>query len=61
MLPNPGEVFFNTLKKMFNKFIWGGSVNKIAYKRMVVNRREGGMGVIDIKQFWAVLKVGWFK
>ena len=24
MLPNPGEVFFNTLKKMFNKFIWGG-------------------------------------
>ena len=28
---------------------------------MVVNRREGGMGVIDIKQFWAVLKVGWFK
>jgi hypothetical protein len=60
VLPNPPKRFFKDLKDKFNHFIWGGDLNKISYERMCVNTREGGMNVIDLEQFWSVLKISWF-
>lgn len=48
------------LTEAANYFIWGVHQNKIAYKRMILPPEQGGMGAVNIEQFFRLLKVSWF-
>ena len=59
-LPSPPAQFFVALEKKLHLFVWGVKAHKIKRARLYADHKEGGLKMIDIKDFWSALKISWF-
>ena len=46
---------------MFFKFIWNDKPDKVSRDHVKLSEKAGGLGMVDIKQFWQSLKFSWIK
>ena len=49
------------LENLFFKFLWGGKPDKVSRGHVKLPEQAGGLGMVDIKQFWASLKFSWVR
>ena len=60
-LPDPGREFLKRIDNLFFKFLWDQKPNKISKTQMFLDREDGGFKMVNIFDFVATLKIGWFK
>ena len=61
VLPNLDKKKIKTLETMFFKFLWGNKTDKVSRDHVKLSEKAGGLGLVDIKQFWESLKFSWFR
>jgi hypothetical protein len=57
-LPDPPPQFIKDLERVLFNFVWGGKKCKISKMTMCSNYEEGGLKMINIRNFLASLKIG---
>jgi len=50
-----------TMEKNIRKFIWSGKIGQIAWDRVILPIKEGGIGAPSVKIRYEVIKVDWLK
>lgn len=60
-LPNPSTEFIKTLQNMCYKFLWNNGPDKIKRAVIVQGYENGGLRMVDIKQFINALKISWIR
>ena len=60
-LPNSSDELLKRLDKIFYKFLWNSGPDRISRNIMIINEREGGLRMIQIRTFIKALKVTWFR
>lgn len=61
VLPSPSDEFFQKWRRNFSMFIWKKSTPKMTYERMEAPIAKGGMGAINLKSFFKLLKMSWIR
>ena len=61
VLPNIPTKEIKEWENMFLNFIWNGSVPKIPIKILQLNRKDGGLGLINLVNKEKALKCGWIQ
>ena len=54
----------NKIKEIENiifKFIWGNKPDKVSRNHAKLSEKAGGLGMIDIKDFWQSFRFSWFR
>lgn len=60
-LPDPPEIFTQTLTKEFYNFIWNGGPDRVKREILTESYEKGGLKMINIQHFTAALKLTWIK
>ena len=60
-LPDPTENFLKRLQTLFFNFVWDWKPNRIAKEYMYLPKDEGGFNMVNVFDYVASLKLGWFK
>ena len=60
-LPDPDPTFFNELEKELFNFLWNGKKNKIKKSVVYKSLREGGLNMVDIRNFTSIMKLSWLR
>ena len=60
-LPDPRQEFLPCIDNLFFKFLWDGKPNKISKSQMILEKADGGFKMVNIFDFVATIKIGWFK
>ena len=61
VLPDLDSKQIATIEKMFFKFLWNDKPDKVSRDHVKLAEKAGGLGMVDIKQFWQSLKFSWIK
>ena len=61
VLPNLDKKQLKIIENMFFKFLWGNKPDKVSRDHVKLTEKAGGLGLVDIKQFWDSLKFSWFR
>ena len=61
VLPAIPAKFILEMEQVFEEFIWNGHKPKIPTKMLKAHRKDGGLGLVDLKAKDKSLKVGWIK
>ena len=61
VLPDLDNKQIKTIERMFFKFIWNDKPDKVSRDHVKLSEKAGGLGMVDIKQFWQSLKFSWIK
>ena len=59
VLPRMSNKLIETIKKEITQFIWNNSRPKISYDFMIMDRHNGGAGLVDIVAKDKSLKIAW--
>ena len=60
-LPNPPEHFIIKLENIIYKYLWDSKPNKINKQTIELNKEEGGLSMINIRNFLICLKLSWLR
>ena len=60
-IPNPDQAFVKQLERIFFKFIWNKSNDKIKRKVVTLSYERGGFNMTDLTDFINSLKVSWIR
>ena len=60
-LPNPTEEDIKRINRIFYKFIWNNSADKIKRVKIVQGYHNDGLNMVDLKSFIKSLKISWLK
>ena len=60
-LPNPPEPIIQKLNKLFFKFIWQKSVDRIKRTVLCQDYKDGGIRMTNIKTFIHAMKISWIR
>ena len=60
-LPNPKPSFMKELSDMISQFIWDTPIPKISTERGYNSHQQGGLKIVEIEEFWNLLKMSWFR
>ena len=55
-LPTPGQEFYKTYKRKVIKFLWGESIPKISYDKLVQDYNKLGLRLVDLESKEIALK-----
>ena len=61
VLPDLDKKKLKIIENMFFKFLWGNKPDKVSRDHAKLSEKAGGLGLVDIKQFWESLKFSWFR
>ena len=61
VLPRMPELLLNSIKQKVIKFIWKGAKPKISYDTLIQEKKNGGLGLSDLKVKDKSLKIGWIQ
>ena len=61
VLPEIDKSKFKRLENLFFKFIWGDKPDKVSRDHVKLSEKAGGLGMVDIVQFWTALKLSWLR
>ena len=61
VLPAINNNMTKDLEKILFRFLWNGKTDKVARKATYLPVSQGGLGMVDIKSFWAALKFSWIR
>ena len=61
VLPNLEKAQIKILENMFFNFLWSNKPDKVSRDHAKLSERAGGLGFVDVKQFWDSLKFSWFR
>ena len=56
VLPNLDKNKLKILETLLFKFLWGNKPDKVSRDHVKLPEKAGGLGLVDIKQFWSSLK-----
>ena len=59
VLPRIPDKIVKIIDNMVREYLWGGKKAKIAYNILQNNKKEGGLGLIDLKRKDASMKATW--
>ena len=60
-LPNPGKAWLKELETMLYKFIWSNKPDKISRQVMTLEKKQGGLSMLDLILFIKALKTTWMR
>ena len=60
-IPNPSEGKLDTIQKLFFKFLWSNSNDKVKRSIMTQEYKFGGLKMIDVRNFSISLKATWLR
>ena len=60
-LPNPSDETVLKLNKMFHKFIWQSSIDRIKREVLCQEYNNGGLKMIQLNNYINALKIGWIR
>ena len=60
-LPDPSIKYIKELERMFFKFIWGNTNDKIKRTKLVQKQSKDGLNMVDIELFIKSMKLTWLK
>ena len=49
------------LENTLFKFLWADKPDKVSRDHVKLPEKSGGLGIVDIVQFWSSLKVSWLR
>ena len=61
LLPNPPDIFFQTLQGLCYTFVWNKKPDKISRKVVHNSIENGGLGLPELKTFVTSLKLAWIR
>ena len=61
VLPNLNKKQIKDIEKMLFNFLWGGKPDKVSRDHAKLSEKRGGLGFVDIAEFWLSLKFSWFR
>ena len=61
VIPSLSKTKLKALEQAFFRFIWGNNHDKVNRESAKLHEKAGGLGMVDIKDFWAALKFSWFR
>ena len=61
VLPNLNKNQLNAIEASFFRFLWGNKPDKVSRDHTKLSEKNGGLGMVDIKNFWDCLKFSWFR
>ena len=61
VLPDLPNKYVKRIENLFRNYLWGGKKAKIALRTLQKSKRDGGLGLCDIRAKQASLKVGWIQ
>ena len=61
VLPNLDKKQIRLLENLFFKFLWGNKPDKVSRDHAKLSEKAGGLGFVDVKQFWDSLKFSWLR
>ena len=61
VLPNLDKKQIKLLENLFFSFLWGNKPDKVSRDHSKLSEKAGGLGFVDVKQFWDSLKFSWFR
>ena len=61
VLPSLNAKMIKDIEKILLKFLWNGKSEKVARKITYLPTNKGGLGMVDVKTFWASLKFSWIR
>ena len=60
-LPSCGALFYQQFKTLVTDFLWNGKRAKIAYKTLILAKKDGGLGLVDLKLKGNSLRLAWIQ
>ena len=60
-IPDPPENFINEMEKEFFRFLWSNKPSKISKTTVIKEYNEGGLRMINIRNFISALKSSWIR
>ena len=61
ILPNLKDTELKKFENLALRFLWNGKSHKVCKKDSKLLKKEGGLGLIDIRTFWQSLKFSWVR
>ena len=61
VIPSLSKQKLKALEQIIFNFLWSGKPDKVSRDSTKLNDKSGGLGMIDIKDFWTALKFSWFR
>ena len=61
VLPNLNKTQLNAIETSFFRFLWGNKPDKVSREHAKLSEKNGGLGMVDIRQFWDSLKFSWLR
>ena len=61
VLPELDKSKLKLLENTLFKFLWAGKPDKVSRDHVKLPEKAGGLGMVDILQFWSSLKVSWLR
>ena len=58
-IPSPHPNFFKQYKTLINKFLWGSTVPRIRYNKLIQNVSKGGLKLVDLQAKDQAIKASW--
>ena len=60
-LPNPGDMYISEISNIFYRFIWSSKPDKISRFTLSLDKKLGGLKMINLKNHLISLKVTWVR
>lgn len=60
-LPNPDHELIQKLDKALFNYLWGSNIHKIKKNTIIQDYNQGGLKMIDYKEFMSALKSTWIR
>ena len=61
VIPTINKNKIKEIEDIMFKFLWNNKPDKVAREDIKLSERAGGMGMIDIKDYWLSFKFSWFR
>ena len=61
VVPNPNLTYLQQLETEFKKFISDNNPNVVDRKTRQMTKRNGGLGMVNVNNFWKALRLSWFR
>ena len=61
VIPSLKKNKLKELEQIIYKFMWGNKPDKVNRDTTKLPEKAGGLGMIDLKDFWSALKFSWFR
>ena len=61
VIPTLSKIYLKKIEQILFKFLWSGKPDKVSRDHSKLSEKAGGLGMVDIKNFWTALKFSWLR